>query len=132
MLAARGTGLQHQVSATVGFADAAVSAREAMLEALGPSVTPLKQLTLVLAYTLTDPDGRNPNWAAFSYAGPPVVEPPSEAPLRLTDIDAEVDELQADVCVVGFGAAGGVIAAELAKRGLHVVVLEAGHLLHAR
>lgn len=33
---------------------------------------------------------------------------------------------EADVCVVGLGAAGGVIATELAERGLRVVALEAG------
>lgn len=33
---------------------------------------------------------------------------------------------EADVCVVGLGAAGGVIAAELAERGLRVIALEAG------
>jgi choline dehydrogenase-like flavoprotein len=34
---------------------------------------------------------------------------------------------QYDVCVVGSGAAGGVVAMELAKRGASVVVLEAGN-----
>src|SRR5439155_23716890 len=34
----------------------------------------------------------------------------------------------ADVCVVGLGAAGGVIAAELAELGLRVVAIEAGPL----
>lgn len=32
----------------------------------------------------------------------------------------------ADVCIVGAGAAGGIMAAELARRGVRVVVLEAG------
>ena len=32
----------------------------------------------------------------------------------------------ADVCIVGAGAAGGVLAYELSKSGLNVVVIEAG------
>jgi choline dehydrogenase-like flavoprotein len=34
--------------------------------------------------------------------------------------------VDADVCIVGAGAAGGVLALELARRGIQVVVLEAG------
>lgn len=34
--------------------------------------------------------------------------------------------MDADVCVVGAGAAGGIIAAELARRGVAVLVLESG------
>ncbi len=36
-------------------------------------------------------------------------------------------ELEADACVVGSGAAGGVVAKELAEAGFEVVVLEEGH-----
>jgi glucose dehydrogenase len=34
--------------------------------------------------------------------------------------------VDAEVCIVGAGAAGGILALELAQRGIHVVVLEAG------
>jgi choline dehydrogenase-like flavoprotein len=34
--------------------------------------------------------------------------------------------MEAEVCVIGAGAAGGIIALELARRGVHVVVLESG------
>ena len=34
--------------------------------------------------------------------------------------------LETDVCIVGAGAAGAVIAAELATRGVDVIVLESG------
>src|SRR5882724_8751148 len=34
--------------------------------------------------------------------------------------------MDADVCIVGAGAAGGVLALELARRGVRVVVLESG------
>ena len=34
--------------------------------------------------------------------------------------------MDTDVCIVGAGAAGGIMAAELARRGVRVVVLESG------
>ena len=48
---------------------------------------------------------------------------------------AEVDDARdPDVCIVGAGAVGGIMAAELADRGLEVLVLEAGprHEFRAR
>ncbi|MED1917889.1 GMC family oxidoreductase [Bacillus thuringiensis] len=45
---------------------------------------------------------------------------------RPTPVDQRKYADDADVCIVGAGAAGGVLAYELAKAGLRVVVLEAG------
>lgn len=45
---------------------------------------------------------------------------------RYTHLDKRKYEDDADVCIVGAGAAGGVLAYELSKVGLKVVVIEAG------
>src|SRR5207237_8929827 len=60
----------------------------------------------------------------------PISAPPSpqEAPktIPVEAVSGEAQTLQADVCVVGSGAGGGVIAAELQRGGRSVVVLEQG------
>ncbi len=55
----------------------------------------------------------------------PPNEGPRLSPLAYPDIRGNVD-VKADVCVVGSGAGGAVVAAELAERGLSVVVVEEG------
>jgi choline dehydrogenase-like flavoprotein len=120
--------------AAEGFSDAGPEAREQIVKAFmdaGPEslagMTAFKGLSLLFFYGLPDPQtGRNPNWEAIGYPGP--VSPPPGTPKRIELVEPTTDELvlEADVCVVGSGAGGGVIAGTLAGEGKQVAVLELG------
>src|SRR3989441_302125 len=90
----------------------------------------VKRLGFVLTYAKALDGGVNPNWPSIGYAGPPSAE--SSPARHQSDVRIEplnpTDEttLDADVCVVGTGAGGSVIAAKLAETGYRVLVLEAG------
>jgi choline dehydrogenase-like flavoprotein len=89
----------------------------------------LKGLTMLLFYALPDERGRNPNWDAIGYPGPISAPPgPDAAPKTVAtcEVEGPEAELSADVCVVGSGAGGSVIAARLAQEGRSVLVLEMG------
>jgi choline dehydrogenase-like flavoprotein len=96
--------------------------------------------TLLLTYGLPDtpepdpnlitygsPQGQNPNWEVLGYPGPILVPRGEHDPRMRTVVPAGGElTLDADVCIVGSGAGGGVIAARMAERGRRVVVLESG------
>jgi choline dehydrogenase-like flavoprotein len=117
-----------------GFTRVSQRSREQILRnvaMVGPEaaagVNGLVGMTLFLHYGAPDPEtGRNPNWETFGYPGPS--GPPPAEPKTIEPIVPEGDELtlEADVCVVGSGAGGGLIAGKLAQSGLKVCVLEAG------
>src|SRR6266545_2196259 len=89
-------------------------------------VAALINMTLFLHYGGPDPaTGQNPNWKTFGFPGPASAPPQVEKPLRIHEPEGAEETLEADVCIVGSGSGGSVIAAVLAQRGLDVVVLEA-------
>jgi choline dehydrogenase-like flavoprotein len=123
-----------------GFARLPQAARERVLKLLSATSTDardaidgLRGLGLQLFYGAVGADGRNPNWSALGYPGPPAIEPPARRLTTWSPPDGTGPiELGADVVVIGPGAGGGVVAGELASAGLDVVVLEAGsHLEEA-
>jgi choline dehydrogenase-like flavoprotein len=117
-----------------GFQHASRRSREQHLRntaLLGPEagagVSALIGLTLFLSYGAPDPEtGQNPFWRTLAYPGPPAVPTPETSPVTPLVPEGEELELEADACVIGSGAGGGVIAGRLAEEGLQVVVLEAG------
>lgn len=120
--------------AGLGFSARDLESREKLLISMLESspvaavgIGRLIKVVLGMCYILPDQNGRNANWPAIGYPGPSLAKraggPRPIKPLKIQDDDTTLD---ADVCIVGSGAGGGVIAGELARRGLSVVVLEAG------
>jgi choline dehydrogenase-like flavoprotein len=118
------------------FASLPLEARTEILHQIAASspeaklgVRQLRGLTFLFFYGLPDEYGHNLNWDAIGYPGPISVPPtPQQAPktIALDQVSGESATMAADVCIVGSGAGGGVIAAELQKAGSSVVVLEMG------
>jgi choline dehydrogenase-like flavoprotein len=125
-----------------GFAQLPPVLRERVLQKLAASSLPLnrkafqalKRAVLFIFYAAPGPataGGENPTWAAIGYQ--PNVVPASERavpkPIRPLQVDADL-ELSADAVVIGSGAGGAVVAAELAAAGSDVVILEMGDYLN--
>jgi choline dehydrogenase-like flavoprotein len=92
----------------------------------------LRKLLTFLAYADPGEPGTNPRLIAMGYRRdePPIASDPTTIqPLRPAFETGSPDEpivLEADAVIVGSGAGGGVVAAELSRAGRSVVVLEAG------
>src|SRR4051794_40391248 len=120
--------------AAESFAKAELPARTAIVHAFREQdreaklgLHSLKALTMLFFYALPDEQGRNPNWEAIGYPGAPAA-PPADAPktISIQEVSGVSATLECDVCVVGSGAGGGVIAARAAEAGKSVLVLEMG------
>jgi choline dehydrogenase-like flavoprotein len=106
--------------------------RERLLLSMATSSVPLarkgfqgvKRLAAFLFYALMDERRSNPTWHGIGYAPSPNAAA-RDAALELTRVDGPV-HLEADACIIGSGAGGGVVAAELARAGMRVIVLEQG------
>ncbi|HEX6798997.1 MAG TPA: GMC family oxidoreductase N-terminal domain-containing protein [Ktedonobacterales bacterium] len=100
----------------------------ARVSALRQGFEVVKRLATFAFYSAPDPDGGdNPNWPALGYRPPPAPPTPEEAPKRIKTVPVAADlTLSADAVIVGSGAGGGMIAAELTAAGKDVVILEKG------
>ncbi|MGI8864118.1 MAG: FAD-dependent oxidoreductase [Solirubrobacteraceae bacterium] len=122
--------------AAQSFTDLPLGARTQVLHAVAASshdarlgVIALRNSTFLFFYGYVDERGQNPNWEALGYPGPISAPPsPEAAPKTITveEPQGARAELTADVCVVGSGAGGSVIAAACQRAGRSVIVLELG------
>ena len=122
-----------------GFAGLRPPERERALQRMSTSPIPmlrqafqaLKRPAAFLFYAAPTGGDANPNWPAIRYepTRPPQATRATPKPIRLTAVDKDV-ELTADVVVIGSGAGGSVVAAELAAAGRAVVILEMGEYLN--
>ncbi len=87
----------------------------------------LKKLIPLLYFGYTESDKPNPNWEAIQYDGPikQVIPTFQTKGLKPLHIDKSLS-LSCEVLVIGSGAGGGVVAAELAKAGKEVLIVEKG------
>jgi choline dehydrogenase-like flavoprotein len=111
----------------VRFSSLTQEQREAYLRGWAASALPLKRrafqvlkrLTMLYTYGAEN----SPYWKLAGYERPDLVPPATPTALTVRQPRAG-ESIEADACVIGSGAGGGVVAAELAARGKRVVVVE--------
>src|SRR4051812_17798844 len=68
-------------------------------------------MTLFLNYGAPDrAPGQTPTWRPFGYPGPISAPPEIEKPLKIHEPQGSEETLEADVCIVGSGSGGAVVA----------------------
>lgn len=84
----------------------------------------LKKIFTFLSYGLSDENG-HPSWEIIGFPGPISTPNPVPKPISLY-LPPNEDAIITQVLVIGSGAGGGVIAGELSRAGLEVLVVEKG------
>jgi len=115
------------------FSELSLEERTAVLHSWAESSIPqarklfqsLKRLTLFLFYAAMPEGGANPTWPSLGYTQLPHRADDAPRPIKPLEITGETT-LYTDVLVIGSGAGGGVVAAELSASGQDVIVIEKG------
>jgi choline dehydrogenase-like flavoprotein len=90
----------------------------------------LKRLVCFTFYGYVPPGTNgNPNWASIGYQGREVIESADSAQFVPLIPEHDGQGFQCDVCIVGSGAGGSIIAEHLSSSGWKVIVVDAGEYL---